>query len=88
MFKPLQSLFVSSPHKASVQDVKYFIQEWLKSELKSERVLCEAVEGDRVHIRVGSPTLKQEMLLAQSDLEEALLHELAYQVRSWRVRIG
>lgn len=88
MFTPLQSLFASTPHKASVEDVKYFIQEWLKRELKSERVLCEAVEGDRAHIRVGSPTLKQEMLLLQPDLEEALTHELAYQVRHWRVRIG
>ncbi len=88
MFKPLQSLFASTPHTASVQDVKYFIQEWLKKELKSDRVLCEAVEGEVAHIRVSSPTLKQEVLLLRSDLEEVLLHELAYRVRSWRVRIG
>ncbi|MBI3256102.1 MAG: hypothetical protein HYZ63_03980, partial [Candidatus Andersenbacteria bacterium] len=53
MFTPLiQPLFRSTPQPTSPEDAKYFIQNFLRGELKSDGVVCEMVEGDKAHIRV------------------------------------
>lgn len=89
MFTPLiQPLFRSTPQPTSTEDVKYFIQNFLRTELKSDGVVCEMVEGEVVHIRVSTPTLKQEVLLLQRDIEEALQDQLQYTAHVWRVRTG
>lgn len=89
MFTPLiQPLFRSTPQLTSVEDVKYFIQNFYRTELKSDGVVCEDVKGDTASMRVATATLKQEVILLQRDAEEALEEQLQYEVRHWRVRMG
>jgi hypothetical protein len=88
MFKPLQSLFSSTPPQAGPADAKYFIQEWLQGELKTDGVLIEGVQGGAVHVRVKTPTLKQEVLLLQYDLEQALKRDLKFTLKNLKVNIG
>lgn len=71
-----------------MEDVKYFIQNFFRQELKSDGVVCEMVEGDKAHVRVATATLKQEVILMQRDVEELLEEQLDYKIHTWLVRVG
>lgn len=82
MFKPLSELF-SSSEKGDVapSDLKVFIEQWLRTRLKSEKVYCASVAGSRAIIRVGSPTLFQEAYVLQYDLSKELKRVAGYTLK-------
>jgi len=88
MFQPLQSLFQNVPKSTHVSDVRFFVQDWFRDQLKSEAVLCELVERGQLHIRVATPAQKQEVVLLQSDLEDILQDQFSFTVTGWKISVG
>jgi len=88
MFQPLQSLFQKLPKSTHASDVRFFVQDWLRGQLKSEAVLCESVERGHVHIRVATPAQKQEVLLIKSDLEDILQDQFSFTATDWKILVG
>lgn len=66
-------------------DVRHFIERYLSAKVSSNQIICDRVRGGRVVIRVGSPTLQQEVYLLEYDLAQELAREANYKLKSLRV---
>lgn len=62
-------------------DIRLFIEQWLRSELMSEKIYCVEVRSGNATIRVGTPLLYQETCLREWDLQEVLLNQLGYTLK-------
>jgi hypothetical protein len=69
-------------------DIRHFIQQYLQRHLKSEAIECERVRGKKVVLRVGSPVLKQEVLLTHYELQRALHEQSGYQFETLHVNLS
>lgn len=98
MLESIGSIF-SRPHKKASEesgsrcdieegDVKYLIQDWLRTHLKSEAIYCDGAESGVVVVRVGSPSLAQAAQLAEYDLREYAEGECNYLVEDLVVKVG
>lgn len=72
-FLSLGSLFAKeTPPAWDEQDVRFFVQNFLRDRMRTEQLYCERVVDDTAFVRVASPAARQEVLLWQFDLVEAL----------------
>lgn len=56
----------------SEADVRYWVNQFLAQEVKSNDVYCESASAGQLVVRVTSALLKQEVLLLEYDLRRAL----------------
>lgn len=91
MFQPLAKLFPSDKknqaHAWLESDRRYFIQDWLRGQLKTEQIYCESVRANTAAIRVATPTLYQAVVLLEYDLNLALIAEGQEKITKLRVQL-
>lgn len=79
-FHPLNQLFEKKSFSWDESDIKYFIQRFLSAKLSGANVVCEGVLDGRVTIRVNSPALKQEVLMAEHNLCSEVEKQTGYKI--------
>jgi hypothetical protein len=89
MFKPLGTLFKKETDRVwQERDIRYFIQEYLRRELKTDALHCEQALRGIITIRVSSPADAQEVYLLQYDLTEELEKEVKWKLKKLKVYIS
>jgi hypothetical protein len=79
MLHPLGSLF-KNPRNLEWEenDVRYFVQDFLRSHMKTEAVYCDRVKEGTVFIRTGSAALQQAVRLIEHDLKQTVQDKTGY----------
>ena len=72
MLQPIHTIFSETPQQWDAADVRDFVQEFLRRELKTEALYCDAVRSKTAYVRAGSAALRQEVLLLEFDVIQAL----------------
>lgn len=85
MFQPLGNLFKKDKVTWQESDVKYFVQDFLRSMVRSDGLYCHDVTKGMITVRVNSPTLVQEVRLLEHDLRIALEKEATYTLRKLKI---
>ena len=85
MFQPLGNLFKKEQVSWQESDIKYFVQDFLRSMVHSDGLYCQDVVKGSVTVRVSSPTLVQEVRLLEHDLRVALEKEATYTLKKLRI---
>ena len=85
MFQPLGNLFEKERISWQESDVKYFVQNFLRSMVHSDGLYCHDVVKGTITVRVSSPTLVQEVRLLEHDLRLALEKEATYALKKLKV---
>jgi hypothetical protein len=80
MFHPLQQLFKKTASHWDEADISFFIERYLRQELKTEALYCERVHGGVASVRCGSPALQQAALLSEFELQQLLRTETGYEL--------
>jgi hypothetical protein len=89
MFKALGSLFAAEGEKTfTEEDMKYDIQAYVQGELKTDRVVCQALRRGQLEIRVGTPALKQLVQLLEYDIQQRLQECYQYELKRLRIFMG
>ena len=88
MFHPLANLF-SKPSNIGwgKNDIKYFIQNYLRERLKTDSLYCDEVGDEIAHIRVNTAALKQEIILLAYDLSQKLKQDTGFQLTNLKIDI-
>ena len=87
MWHPLSSLFTRpSAVGWSEVDIRYFVQEYLQRELKTDGVYCETVKDGRAVVRVSAPALVQQVHLMLFDVQRAVREQTGYEVAALDVK--
>lgn len=81
MFHPLEALFRRTKLGWEENDLKYFIEQYLRKELKTEALYCEKVHNGVAVIRVATPAARQAASLLEFDLVRDLYEETKYTLR-------
>lgn len=82
MLNSLGQLLADRKNRPIQPEARVAIEHWLQSHLKSDQVYCVAVTNGCATIRVGSPTLYQEVRLQEYDLTQALMNDIGYTLTS------
>ncbi|MDP3997235.1 MAG: hypothetical protein U1C49_02230 [Candidatus Andersenbacteria bacterium] len=85
-WQSLGTLFENKDAGSDEVDIKYLVQNYLRTCLKSEAIYCDSVTGGVAEVRVGSPGLAQEVILREYDLVEYLEKEAGYKLTKVKVR--
>lgn len=88
MFKALGGFFAqrgAPAPKGSEIDVRHYIQNYLRAQIKSEAVYCESVSSGVVVVAVSSPTAQQEAYLLRAEVARDVLALFGYGVRRYLV---
>ena len=87
-FHPLSTLLDRSALTWTESDVRWLVQLWLRKKLKTDRLYCDSVAEGRAQIRVTSAALKQEVLLEQPEVIQAVAEQTTYILQGLVVRIS
>lgn len=85
MFQILGDLFRGSDASWREEDIKYFIQDYLRGMAKSEGVYCQHVKDGVATVRVDTPTMQQEIHLLEYDLKQAVAEKTQYTLKSLKI---
>lgn len=88
MFHPLQSLFRHTKIGWEEVDIKYYMERYLHTKVKSDQLYCEKVHGGVAVVRVGSATLQQEIMLLEFDIRREVLAATNYRIRQLVVYVS
>ena len=89
MFKTLGSLFSQEGNRGMAEeDIKYDIQAYVQTELKSQRVVCQSLHKGQLELRVGTPALKQLAQLLEYDIKRRLQDNFQYELKKLRIFMG
>lgn len=84
MLELLSTLFTRDRSSGtwSEEDLRYLVQNFLRAKTRSDQIYCYQVQGGAVSLRVGSPTLQQEVRLLEYDLKKEIEDQAGYSVTS------
>lgn len=85
MLHSLQSVLGNRGASLDETDRRHFIQSFLRGLLHTEALYCEHAHHGVVVVRVGSATLRQEVILLQHDVACMLEREFGFLLTTLRV---
>lgn len=87
-WEPIKFL-INQPRGAwDSEAAKYFIQEYLRRELKDENIYCQKVSGGVAYIRVPWPIQKLEALLLEYDIAQKTQKEGDFELKKLKVGLN
>lgn len=75
MFRRVGSLVPSAGRRVGDEDMRHWVQGWLRRELRVEQVYCERFADGVLTVRSPSPAVRAAVKLAEFDLGRALVQE-------------
>lgn len=88
MFHPLSTLFRKQNFGWDEADVKYFIQQYLQTKIKTDALYCEKVNRGVAVVRAATPGQQQEAMMLEFDLARDLFRQTKYHLRQLIVYVA
>lgn len=86
MLEPIGNVFSKRQKPVlEVADVRAGMEQWLQAALASDQVYCPTIQGTTVTVRVGSPTLHQEVRLWEYDMCQEAAGRFGYTITKVRI---
>ena len=87
-FHPLGELFTKEQTEWRPEDVRHYIQHFLREQLKTDALYCDEFVNGVASVRVATPTVAHATHLLEYDLAQAVLADTKKELASLRVRLS
>ena len=87
-FHPLGDLFERTPTKWQAEDVRHYIQQYLRRELKTEQLYCDELTTGVARVRVATPATAHAAHLLEYDLARDLRDDTKQELKQLKVRLS
>lgn len=85
--KRLGSLFAAARVGWSEADLRYLIQDFLRTAVRTDAVYCDRVQGGVALVRVSSAGLRQAVTLLEFDVARYVAERAAYRLERLDVKL-